>query len=183
MSALAMVPNGVAHGAVADFSRRFVRAAYPTNIEEAEAAGITAENWRPEWVGFWVDVLENPNGAEERAESLSWKAYLAAAGQSDAKEMSDDDFEAAEASYLRSIAWRVQAWGATANGEPIPAPGDPRYENAWESFYAIPSGLRWWVIGRVRVAHLPKRKSPTLPSATGSIPSSPSDPATAPPPS
>lgn len=120
------------------YRRRYTWVDYP----EAGADDAPASH-QPDYVGFRVELLANPIGGEINDEQQRWKALMAG--------------KAPIEDYLENMGFRVRAWNYRAedlaSGEiaEVPAPA----EN-WETFFALPNDLMWWVLVRARQIHVPK---------------------------
>jgi hypothetical protein len=140
-------------GQVMVYRRRFKRIEYPASREEWEAGGYRPEAWDEDFAGtFWVKVLANPNGAEERMELKLRVEFLS--------NSTDDTREA----YRRELAWRVPEWNyATENddGEIVPVAAPGASPDNWNAFELLPSMVASWLTSEIQNAHRPKATTPT----------------------
>lgn len=129
------------------YRRRFAWVRYP----EAGADDAPA-NHQPEYVGFAAEILVNPQGGEVNDEAQRW-----------------DDVTKGRAvlgDYLAAMAERVKAWeysAETMDGAIAPVP--PPAVAGGEAFLTLPHDLMYWLIVRIKRAHLPKAVTPSSTSA------------------
>jgi hypothetical protein len=148
------------------YRRRYKRIDYPATVEEFTDAGYRADAFDPDFAegGFWVKVLANPTGHDERTELQLRAAFLS------------DPNETNRADYLKELAARVTEWNyetedadGTVTAVPAPADGD----DGWRSFGLLPSMVQAWLTSEIQTAHRPKATTPT--SGLPGTPDSPLD--------
>lgn len=153
------------------YRRRYKQITYPANLDEWREAGyINPQGWNEDFAdgGFWVKVLANPTGHDERLELKLRQEFLSS------------PTEETRESYRKELASRVTEWNyqtENADGDIVDVPAPADGEGGWLSFDLLPSNVASWLTFEVQTAHVPKAITPTsgqpgnqeAPSDAGSI--------------
>jgi hypothetical protein len=137
------------------YRRRYKQITYPASVEEwTEAGYINPQVWNEDFGtgGFWVKVLANPTGHDERLELKLRSEFLTAPTEETRK------------AYREELANRVTEWNyQTENSDDevvdVPAPADS--DEGYLAFDLLPSNVASWLTHEIQTAHIPKAITPT----------------------
>ena len=123
------------------------------------------EGWQEEdldFTGFRARILANPTAGDVNHES---SLFTAIARDMSNRELIDE--------LCQGIADRVPEWEYTEEDDTgelvnVPAPGES--DGNWQAFYLLEPSLFWWLVSKIRTAHLPKAKTRASKPASTTVP-------------